>query len=768
MKSLHFIFFSLELSLILRATAINVKDSYVKHDSNSTKPNLESADTNIKTATPIEIASLIYSEENTPKERGLDGFLELVTHTHPIQNAFFKYFTNIYSYDCKTKTLILNGDASSKGFSLLAYNMRKVFSNSIVNTLIFKNLAIGRVIFETITFFLNCYQDTLEVLIFDHCFFSPNFAINGSLQLTSLHTAKIIYCALNPKILNNMLAVFPCSLQTLELSHLCINSSIDKYKHFGKYLTLDFSFLNVNRFTQLKSFAVKRNDISKFRFENFTNLEEFECDKLFKSYHLLNKFYMLIASITDEISDLSIFESNLSELNFLMNYRSYLLNAFYMSAELVTTESDDLLNQISDSMTLVKEKCSEVYELQREVNYHSDNLNEVQSKFSELFEEISKLQGLLPQERPKLSDKLKQLRNLKRIKTGEYVFKDDLNYFVEENIVVDSDSSVAIFPDDLPNIPSILSTFTNVYFYLTNFTSDDIYRITLENESKFKHLKSVTFYDIKNTSSITFIIWILNLFHGIRTITFELFIKNITVEQITESFNNAENYDNIENVHFTYFSRDTFVTCEFMIQILKRVPNLKSLSFIYMEIDVIDMLFNRLQKEQLKFPNLKKISINDYDGSINILLWLIQTFPIEELDILTYKLSCDSSELLDNFSSKTLKKLCITRAVTNNYDLLKKCFSNTVNLKELHIHDFNLINLFENNSTIEKVTFQYERFGDENSEMVFAILKTFKSLKCIYVRFYERSHSYVISAFQRHFKGREVELIFYSELFYFL
>ena len=268
---------------------------------------------------------------------------------------------------------------------------------------------------------------------------------------------------------------------------------------------------------------------------------------------------------------------------------------------------------------------------------------------------------------------------------------------------------------------------------------------------------------------------ILNYFHAIRTITVDLSIENITAEEIAESFNDIKAYDNIENVHFTDFSSDTFVTCEFIIQILKRVPNLKSFSLKYMEIDLIDMLFNRLREKKLEFPNLKKISINDYDGPINILLWLIQTFPIEELNISSYKLSCDSSKLLDNFSSKTLRKLCISGESTGKVDLLHKCFSNMVNLKELHfLGNPKLIRLFEYNSTIEKVVFENTWLNSENiwvdSEdfgIVFAILKTFKSLKCIYVEFDEDYHSYVIMAFKKHFNGTEVELIFYSEPFIF-
>ena len=565
---LHFIFFSLGLSTILRATATNIdhtRKPYKRRpissdDENDSGPqqkmtrklnilpgkysesqysssdakndhtkkskrqmlrkdirrtsklpakvnfNLNKRKLEKKTKSQKRIKSAIFSDENTPKERDLNGFLELVSLTPPIQDAFLKHITNIYSFDRKTKSLILNGDSSCEGFSWQVYILRVCYSTLYAKALIFKNLAIGRIIFKTITFFLTCYKDTLEMLIFDHCFFSPNFAIQDDLKLTNLHTAKITYCALNPEILKNILAVLPSSLQSLELSYLCFNSSVDNYKHFGEYLTLDFSFLNVNRFTKLKNLAVRENDIATFRFENFKNLEEFECDKLFLSYDLLKYFYTLIESITAEDSNLSTLkltsspdlltlESNLShylsEWNYLIEDLPCLLNAFYISAELVTTESYDLLSQISKSMKLIKEKCSKVYELQRKVNDHSDNLKEVKSKLSELLNEVSKLQSLSSKKCPKLSDKLKQLRNLKRINTGEYDFRDHLNYFVEKNIVVASDSSVAILHADLSNIPTLLSTFTNIWFSLEYYTADDINLIPLENEGNFIHLNKL-------------------------------------------------------------------------------------------------------------------------------------------------------------------------------------------------------------------------------------------------------------------------------------
>ena len=623
-------------------------------------------------------------------------------------------------------------------------------------------------------------KDTLEELTFDHFYFTSQFVLHNNFKLEKLHTARITYCALNEKILKKTLSLFPSSLQALELSHLCINSSVDNYQLYGEYLILDFSYLNVERFRHLKNLAVKENNISKFRFENFEDLEEFECDKLLNAYDLLKMFYTLIMPKTTECSNLSmpqlnsshnlsIFElnlsRNLSKWKSLMEKYSYLLNAIYVSAELVTAKFNQL-KQISESMKFIKEVCGKIYELENFYSYVY--YDDVKDEFSKIFAEISKLQDLLPEECPKLSDKLKKLRNLKRINTGEYDFRDHLNYFAEKNIVVDDISSFTISHDDLPNIFKILSTFTNVFFNLRSFTADAINRIPLENEDKFKHFNNVTFTSFNNTYGIVFMNRILNYFLGIRTITVRLSIENITAEQVAESFNGVEAYDNIENVHFTNCSSDIFVAYEFIIQILKRVPNLKSLSFEYMKEDIVDMLFSRIQKEQLKFSSLQKIDTRLYDGSINLLLLFTQTFPIEELNIDSYKLPCSPNEVLNTFSSKTLRKLRITRAPTDNDIFLKKCFSDMVNLKELHFkYDPDLITLFENNSTIEKVAFENSWFNFEYSEMVFPILRTFKSLKCIYVEYYETSHSYVLAAFKKHFENREVELIFNSEPYYF-
>ena len=193
----------------------------------------------------------------------------------------------------------------------------------------------------------------------------------------------------------------------------------------------------------------------------------------------------------------------------------------------------------------------------------------------------------------------------------------------------------------------------------------------------------------------------------------------------------------------------------------------------------INVLFNQMQREQLKFPNLQKIDTEAYDGSINLLFWFMQTFPIEELRIDCYTLSCSPNDALDNFSSKTLRKLCIAQLLTANDVLLKKFFNGMVNLKELYFEfDPNPITLFKNNCSIEKVLFTDTWFQREYSEMIFSTLKTFKSLKRIYMRFLEEHNSYVTSAFNKHFKdkkveGREdedsrVELIFYSEYGFFL
>ncbi len=278
---------------------------------------------------------------------------------------------------------------------------------------------------------------------------------------------------------------------------------------------------------------------------------------------------------------------------------------------------------------------------------------------------------------------------------------------------------------------------------------------------------------------------ILNRYHNIRTITIELNTQNSNANYIAEPFHEiipnfqVQNYDKIERVHFDFcFSSDTSAKCEIIIQILKRVPNLKSLSFKDMEKDVINMVFNRLQIEKLEFANLKKIDTNEYVGSIYLLFWFTQTFDIEELNIElfesfcspneSFESLCSPNELLDNFSSEKLKKLIISSDATDNDVFLKKSFSNMKNLKELHLScNPYLIKLFENNSTIEKVVFESILYYHRDSEMFFAILKTFESLKCIYMVFHKNSHCDTISAFKNHFQGREVELIFYSEDGYF-
>ena len=98
------------------------------------------------------------------------------------------------------------------------------------------------------------------------------------------------------------------------------------------------------------------------------------------------------------------------------------------------------------------------------------------------------------------------------------------------------------------------------------------------------------------------------------------------------------------------------------------------------------MLYALLKNEKLEFPNLKKIDINAYNGSIDLLLWFIQSFNINELNINYSTLNCNSSKLLNDFSNNTLRTLRISSYVsTDNVDLLKKCFSNMKNLKELYI-----------------------------------------------------------------------------------
>lgn len=749
------------------------------------KHNLTKGKLKKKTKIQKRIKSVSLSEENTPKKRYLNDFLELVVpHTPPIQDLFFKHFTNIYSFDRKTKTLILNGDNSSEGFSWEVYVLRVCYSKLSIKTLIFKNLTIGRNIFETIIYFLSCYQNTLEVLIFDHCFFSSNFAIQNYSNLDKLHTAKITYCALNEEILKKTLSLFPNSLKTLEISHLCCNSSVDNYQHYGEYLLLDFSGLDLKCFSTLKNLAIKKNDIMNFRFENFKNLEEIEVnDNLFKSYDLLKEFYTLIKPIITDCTDLSFgidlstLGSKLSEWNDLIEKElPYLLSAIYISAEVITTEFVNELNLISESITL---KYRDLLELQESVNYNSDNLHELRLKFLEISNEICKLRNLIPKECPKLSDRLNKLKNLKTIKTDEYDFRDYLDCFASRNIIVDSNTHMEILHNDLPNIRKILLTFANVYFCLPNFTANDINAIRFDDESNFESLKKVTFYRITNTDNIAFIKYILKCCYNIRTITFNLSVENITAEQIAESFNEMKTYDKIENVNFTVSScNDASATCEFIFQMLKRVLNLKYLLFECSNEDVIDMLFNRIQKEKLKFTNLQKIDTKNYNGSINLLLWFMQTFPIEELNIDSYNLSCSPNDALDNFLNKRLRKLCIDQLPTTNDVLLKNIFNGMVNLKELYFNcNSDLVTLFENNSTIETIIFKGTLFQHEHSGMIFSTLETFKSLKRIYMKFHENSHSYVTSTFNNHFRdkkveGREdkdsrVELIFYSEDGYF-
>ena len=94
MRLLHFTFLSLGLTFILYATVSYIKDIYVKHESNSTEPKikLESEDTDIKTATPIEIETSIYSKKYTEsEENALINFLKEYGHTPPIRDAFYRY-----------------------------------------------------------------------------------------------------------------------------------------------------------------------------------------------------------------------------------------------------------------------------------------------------------------------------------------------------------------------------------------------------------------------------------------------------------------------------------------------------------------------------------------------------------------------------------------------------------------------------------------------------------------------------------------------------
>ena len=115
-----------------------------------------------------------------------------------------------------------------------------------------------------------------------------------------------------------------------------------------------------------------------------------------------------------------------------------------------------------------------------------------------------------------------------------------------------------------------------------------------------------------------------------------------------------------------------------------------------------------------------------------------------------------------------MKKLRIASTTTDNDLFQKKCFEKMANLKELHLlNNPDLINLFENNSTIEKVTFEYGNFNFDEAVKLLNILETFENLRCIYMKFSSAFHINVILAFENHFIGREVELIFLANLFIF-
>ena len=81
--------------------------------------------------------------------------------------------------------------------------------------------------------------------------------------------------------------------------------------------------------------------------------------------------------------------------------------------------------------------------------------------------------------------------------------------------------------------------------------------------------------------------------------------------------------------------------------------------------------------------------------------------------------------------------------------------------------DILYVNLFKYNSTIEEVTVENDTNMEQFFEDIFAALKTFENLKCIYMRYHNYSYNDVTSAFKKPFTGRDVELSFYIEPCYF-
>ena len=619
-----------------------------------------------------------------------------------------------YSYDDKTKTLMVKGANPSTGISISLDDIQSNSSESSVVIIMVKNQFITYASANSNIYFSDCYQnifntliidfchyspfkpiefiptslsnvkmlkiincnrintfgnlldrfkDNLEELVIEECHFSTEFNVPSNVNLTKLQCARLIRCSLNTSILKNILALFPESLHILEISHLCINGENTKYVIFDNYLTLDFIDLKVHeRFPSLKSLTSKGNNIKNFQFKNFKELEKIDA----------------------------------------------------------TDNNNELF-----------EPCDLETKLENFKNFKGIEGIESTEKLKEYYEDYFK-------------DKQSAPINFKS-------YKEDYERLNDHHK---------------------LSTYTEVSFR-PYFIAKDLNSITLERNRNFEHLKCLYLNTIHSPDAVVIMNRILNDFYGVRTISVQLPIEDITVEQIKESFEGITVYDKIENIQFqALLTCGTPRTCEFMIQVLKRVPNLKSLVFDHFNKffhedthDFILMLYIRLVNEKLKFPNLKKIDIDTYNGSIELLLWFIQKSNITELNINNSILNCNSSQLLNDFSNNTLRTLRISGGVyTDNVDLLKKCFSNMKNLQELYIlRNTGSIILFEANSIIEKVTIGKLNYAWFNYNVPFAVLKTFTNLKCICVgcKTYERPN--VISAFEEHFEGRNVELIFTYE-----
>ena len=367
-------------------------------------------------------------------------------------------------------------------------------------------------------------------------------------------------------------------------------------------------------------------------------------------------------------------------------------------------------------------------------------------------------------------NRLSNLKNLKVIKSKFYAyFTKWLQYFEEKNIILDCKEPLHIEKHHLQKISLILSTCTRISFFMYVFDESNINFDTVVQDKECRQLSTVKFGHIKNINHIYLMNSFLRRFQSINKMEIFFYNTKVTEEDINLAFSNVEPYVNIEEISFTWGLMDTISTViQFIVQVLKRLPSLKSISFESFFPEDNEMIFARLTEENMSFPMLQKINIAPFltCNNFNPFFWPLQNASVKELNIESYYSVCTESELLENFTNNTLEKLSIGGEFIDCEPFIKRIFEKITNLKKLTIErKHRAISLFENNPTIQKFAFLRTNPKAKCCEYIFKVLKTFKELQCVYLKFDDESRFEEIGKiFNKYFKDTSVELIFFRKI----